>query len=129
MISFDVPLWVNVSKSKKFYMNLNNYRNTHFTALNKAKKQYKLEVMKSLGVVRPLMLSNYKIVYTLYAPDNRMRDLSNVLSIVDKFACDALVELKVLVDDNVGCLKSVVYEYGGVDKSNARVNVMVVSNE
>ena len=34
------PLEVWVSSNKKFILNLNNYRNTHFRVLTKAKKEY-----------------------------------------------------------------------------------------
>ena len=62
-------------------------------------------------------LTNYELEYTLYLPNKLKRDISNVLSIVDKSACDALVECGVLEDDNYNHLKKVVYQYGGQDEN------------
>lgn len=107
-------------------MNLNNYRNVHFTALNTSKKNYKKEVMKAfIGVIQPLQLTSFEINYVLFAPDRKTRDLANVLSVVDKYACDALVELHVLKDDSVDYLKRITFDYGGIDKENPRVEMTV----
>jgi hypothetical protein len=77
------------------------------------------------GVIQPLQLKEFSIAYVLYAPDKKLRDLANVLSVVDKYACDALVEMKVLKDDSVDHLKTITFSYAGVDKENPRVEMTI----
>lgn len=54
-----------------------------------------------------------KIIYSYYSPGKRLKDLDNVLGVVTKFFQDALVEGKLLVDDNWGCILENVHRYGG----------------
>ena len=75
-----------------------------------------------VGLVYP-----YRFTYTLFQQSGRATDVANVLSIVDKFTCDALVELGVLPDDNHKIVKEVVYRYGGVDKENPRAELEITS--
>jgi hypothetical protein len=61
-------------------------------------------------------LQHYELDYELYLPNKLKRDISNVCSIVDKFACDALVDCGVLAEDNYEHLKKVTYRFGGFDE-------------
>lgn len=125
-MKLSLPLSVQVSKKKSFILNLNNYRNAHFQVLNKAKKMYVDEVQVALCGARVTpFIGAVEIMYTLYQPTNRRVDISNPLSIIDKFTCDALVELGVLPDDNSGNVPKVTYQWGGVDKENPRCEVNV----
>jgi len=54
-----------------------------------------------------------------------MCDISNVLSIHDKFFCDALVELGKLPDDNYKYIPEVKYVFREVDKLNPRVDIYI----
>ena len=119
-----LPLEVFYSKKKKFILNLNNYRNAHYRVLSIAKKLYtdnlipRLEDFDSFS--EPVTLT-----YTYYAKSKRRIDVSNPCSIIDKFACDALVKAEILEDDSFKQIKEVVYRFGGVDKENPRCELVI----
>lgn len=120
---FMLPLQVNVSGRSSFILNLNNYRNTHYQALNKAKKNYhKLICGMFYGLKFNPPIS---IEYTLYAETKRLTDVANVCSIVDKFASDSLVKSECIQDDNFNLIPIVIYGWGGVDKDNPRVEMRI----
>lgn len=126
-MQINLPLYVWVSGNKKFILNLNNYRNAHFQVLNKAKKLYVDEVMVATKGKRPSFNGGCHIVYTLYQPTNRRVDISNPLSVIDKFACDALVHLGILPDDANKYIQSMTFVWGGVDKLNPRCEMAIRS--
>lgn len=74
-------------------------------------------------------MQHFEIEYILYLPNKLKRDISNVLSIVDKYVCDALVEAGVLEDDNYNHLKKVVYKYGGMDSNRKGYVIMKVKEK
>lgn len=117
------PLSVNVTKNKKFILNLNNYRNAHYFMLNQAKKEYKETVLPQLENLP--RFSKINITYTVYPQSLRKFDLANVCSIVDKFFCDALVESGHLEDDNYTYIPNVTYLMGTIDKNNPRVEIRI----
>jgi|TARA_R100000935_G_scaffold52288_1_gene79371 hypothetical protein len=123
-LEIDLPLEVFYSKKKKFILNLNNYRNAHYRVLSIAKKLYtdnlipRLEDFDSFS--EPVTLT-----YTYYAKSKRRIDVSNPCSIIDKFACDALVKAEILEDDSFKQIKEVVYRFGGVDKENPRCELVI----
>ena len=122
-----LPLEVFYSKKKKFILNLNNYRNAHYRVLSIAKKLYTDNLMpriEGFGTFsEPVTLT-----YTYYARSNRRLDISNPCSIIDKFACDALVKAEILEDDSFNQIKAVVYKFGGVDKDNPRCELVITQN-
>lgn len=123
------PLDVPVTKTtgKKFILNLNNYRNTHFQTLNKAKKVYKELISQSiLGLPA---FNKIKLEFTLYPRTNRLTDLDNVCSVHNKFFADALVELGKLPDDTYKHIVECNYKFGSVDKMNPRVDITITEIE
>lgn len=123
MWTIPLPHRVPVSKSGYFVLNLNQYRNTHFQVLNKAKGNFK-------GVVSPLLkklpkMEECRLTYTLFPANRQLCDVSNVCSIVDKFFSDALVENGVIPDDNYTVVREVHYQFGSVDPKNPRVEVLI----
>jgi hypothetical protein len=87
--------------TKTVPLNLNNYRNAHHQTLNKAKVNFK----NNLYAQHPELLttvraSAVRVSYEIRPRDKRMFDTMNVISIVDKFFMDALVEAGVIPDDN-----------------------------
>jgi len=68
----------------------------------------------------------FNIHYKLFLPDKRLRDISNVCCIIDKYVCDALVENGNVPDDNYQQLDRVLYSFGGVDVDNPRCEVEVL---
>lgn len=116
-----LPLSV-MSGKEKFILNLNNYRNAHYQTLNKAKVNYKAAInVEGLEPVK----GSVTLTYIYYHGDRRKVDISNPCSVIDKFACDALVEYGILPDDNCDIVKRVMYVYGGVDKDNPRCELKI----
>lgn len=123
-----VPTYVMLpTKNKQFekiILNLNTYRNTSPLKLAKmkryfhnqflpmiyrCKKQYEPILKKYEGIRK-----SYSLTYTINAKNNRQFDVSNLCSIIDKFACDSLVKEGILPDDSWKHLKQVLYKFGSV---------------
>ena len=126
MVKIIAPLFVILSKSakgKKYHLNLNQYRNWHYIANNNVKKKYKellsdqLKDLKFEGKIR--------LTYTLFRDTNRKGDKMNPLCVHDKFFCDALVELDCIPDDTDAFIEDHIFKYGGVDKGNGRVEIII----
>lgn len=115
------PLTIQLSKNKKFILNLNQYRNTHHFPLNNAKKAFK-EYLWHL-VPKNHFDAPVRIIYELYP--QRKCDLMNVCSIVDKFICDILVEKGVLNDDSIHEVQEVTSRFIGIDKLNPRCEIKI----
>ena len=112
-------------RTKEMILNLNQYRNAHYFKLNNSKTSYKA-VMKTQIEQLPVF-NKVSITYTVFFGSKRKTDISNVCSIVDKYFCDALVELGKLPDDNYDYIKEVIYKFGGIDKTNPRVEITLSS--
>lgn len=123
-LSLPTSIHLGGKKNNKFALNLNEYRNTHFHSLNKAKVLFKKIVEDSIKQL-PTM-TKVELIFTLFMGSHRSADLSNICSIVDKFFCDALVELGKLPTDSFEAISSVDYRFGGVEKGNPRVDVTLV---
>lgn len=120
-----LPLYLSVGKGKpkKLPLNLNHYRNAHFHVLNSMKVQFKKAISSQLTF--PKLVEPVKISYVLYPPTRRELDISNVLCIVDKYLCDALVEAGLMEDDNFNHLPQVEFRFGAVDKENPRAEAFI----
>ena len=122
------------SDDKKIILNMNVYRNMgHFNSAA-AKLRYNIlmeaELERLEGEKEPRSVYEappYRFTYTLFPVNGSRMDVANVLSIVDKFTCDALVEMGVIPDDNFKIVKEVVYRYGSVDKENPRAELEITS--
>ena len=77
---------------------------------------YQLKEQRARPMVGPLSV---KMVF--YFPDNRRADLTNKAESV----MDLLVDTGIIEDDNVTVCPKVMLELGGVDKKNARVEVLL----
>ena len=71
-------------------------------------------------------VNKIELDYELFLPNKLKRDISNVLSVVDKYACDALTEAGVIPDDNYEHLQKVVYRYGGMDDNGKGYVLMTI---
>lgn len=118
------PLFIEigVTKKRKIYLNMNTYRNLHYQTNNQVKRAYTALIGKQIPKVT---LNKIKITYTLYVGTLRALDIANVCSVVDKFFCDSMVTRGVIEDDNYNFLTEVVYKYGGLDRTNPRVDIEV----
>lgn len=125
-VKIDIPLRIKVSSKKDFILNLNNYRNTHFQILNKAKKNYKdLIINKLTGLNIKDKFNRVEIEYILYPKSHRLTDLDNVISIIQKFFQDAIVEMGLIEDDNYKFIVKNIQRFGKVDKVFPRVEVVI----
>lgn len=122
-----VPLKVQISKKGYFALNLNVYRNAHYMTLNKAKVVFKELITPFLVQIPKLKCCSLE--YVLYPKTNRLCDVSNVCSIVDKFFSDAFVEAGHLEDDNYTFIKDIKYRFGAVDPENPRVDVIITTEK
>ncbi len=136
-MKISLPLFVwqrrKTKPDKKIYLNKNVERNMHHAVYNKIKQEYKDIVRLAIveagyDLDRPLLVP-LRLSYTLYPATKRKVDISNPLSIVDKFAADALVSLGLIEDDNYQFIPEVRYLWGGVDKANPRCEVKITAME
>jgi hypothetical protein len=127
MFKLESPLIVIIPRKtkddKKIYLNLNVYRNLHFIVNNQAKEIYCKLMEKKLKGIK--FKDQIDITFTLFKSSNRKIDRSNVLSIVEKFFCDALVHHKCIPDDNDDYIKATHYKSGGLDRENPRVEIEI----
>lgn len=128
MIKLVSPLRVPKSLSKHFILNINNYRNSHYQTLNKTKIEYKKLMSEQISKI-PKISEPIHIHYTLYTATKRKCDIDNVISIHKKYLQDALVELGKLEDDDYTFIPSNSESFGGIDKNNPRVDVVIVSQK
>lgn len=123
---FKAPLAIKLSnapKAKAYRINLNQYRNWHFQVSNNLKIKYKkllADQLSGLKITPPV-----EITFTLFNDSKRRIDRSNVLSIQEKFFCDALVEFGCFPDDNDNYIERTIYQSGKVDSKNGRVEIEI----
>lgn len=122
-MEFAVPLRIHVSKNKHFQLNLNAYRNAHFRLLNSAKRNF-TELVMGLDLPKETY-EKVSLHYQIYPATKRKFDGMNVVSIVDKFVCDALVKRGVLPDDNIEHVVGVTWEVMEVDRENPRAVIAI----
>lgn len=122
-ITVSVPISVQVSKARKFSLNLNQYRNAHFRTLDKAKKVFAQQVSP---IIQPLpKFDQIALTFTLFPGKGVIPDTSNVCCIVEKFFNDALVEQGKIEDDNYKYVLGSQYLFGEKDIDNPRVEVKI----
>jgi len=112
--------------AKKCTLNLNYYRNWKFFVSNQIKEVYKEcmeDTLKSLKFTGKITL-----IFTLYWGSKRRVDRSNVLSIHEKFFCDALTFYGCIADDNDNYIQETRYRTGEMDRANPRVEVEIINN-
>jgi hypothetical protein len=125
MWTISLPLFVQVSRNKRFHLNLNPYRNAHHFILDKAKKEfYHLVKNKLQGIPR---LDKCTLEYTLFPPTAQLCDTNNICCIVDKFFSDTLVTRGVIEDDNYNFVIDTRFKFGHIDRVNPRVDVVISS--
>ena len=121
---FCVPIVVPVSKKKNFILNLNKYRNSHYMELSKAKAFFH-DYIKNCNIEHDAFENPVRFHYVYYPKTKRMFDRMNVASIIDKFLCDALIDIKIIKDDTYDLVLFPTFEFGGVDKEYPRCEVYI----
>lgn len=125
-VQFTVPMSIDVGvrKKKTIYLNMNNIHTMHHQQYNGIKKKMK-KLISEIGL--DFYYDNWKVHYGIHLPDRLKRDVANVGSIVDKFVCDAIVELGHAPDDNYHHLQHVTYEYMGYDEDKKGYVVVTIT--
>jgi hypothetical protein len=125
-----LPLAVFLSRKtmpdKKCTINLNYYRNWKFFVSNQIKEVYKECLEDTLKNLR--FKGKITLIFTLYWGSKRRVDRSNVLSIQEKFFCDALTFYGCIADDNDNYIEETRYRTGEIDRENPRVEVEIINN-
>ncbi len=88
-------------------------------------KQYYMESISDTVKLLPKFECICNIDYTLYTGTNRLCDTNNYIVLVDKYFCDTLVKNKIIPDDNFMYIEHTSSAWGGVDKSNPRVDIHI----
>ena len=124
-----LPLSVTLPRKTKadkvFILNINVYRNCHHMTLNQAKIAWKEIVARSTAGMVNADSGPFNFTYTVFPATNRKFDLANVLSVVQKFTDDALIEFGFISDDSYKIIPKIDYRFGGVDKENPRVELEI----
>lgn len=121
-----VPTSLTLAKSrigKRYHINLNNYRNWHYQVSNNLKKKFAEEIQEQIE--GKMYTTPISLRFTLYKQSRRLMDRSNVLSIIEKFFCDALTNNFCIPDDSDEYISSTTYTTGGIDKDNPRVVIKI----
>lgn len=132
----ELPFSVSLARKKgekAWILNLNSYRNTHFQILNQAKIAWKGVVLEAVEHwynvegITPIARMNgpYRFTYTAFPQNARKFDLGNVLPVIQKFTDDALIDLGMIPDDSYKVINRIEYLFGGVDKENPRVELII----
>lgn len=125
MWTIQLPLRVAVSKNRDFSLNLNQYRNSHFQTLDKAKKTFTHLAMERIQQQQIPRLERCALEYILYPGTRQLCDVNNVCSVVDKFFSDSLVHAGVIDDDNYTFIADSRFRFGAIDRENPRVEVTI----
>ena len=111
---FKSPLSQQATTRRKFILNLNNYRNTHYRVLNNVKIKYKEFMREQIEKTIKKRVDKCCIIYTVYKDDKRHFDIGNICSIHQKFFEDAVVELGKMEDDRYNNIPMCIYCLGGI---------------
>jgi len=122
IITLSLPLFITNRSNKRKWLTLNNYRNWHYQVSNDIKRRFKSVVFDKLDF---RITGKVKIEYFYFAPDKRTRDLMNVISVIDKFFQDAMVERGCIESDDLSTVVEVNSCYMGIDKECPRLDVMI----
>lgn len=112
------------SGKKKLYLNLNQYRNWHHSVSGNVKRNYYYLIQDKLDFE---FSGEVSIHYKYYAPDKRVRDLMNVVSVVDKFFQDSMVMCGCILADDTSIVKNITAKYMGIDRGNSRIEATIKS--
>lgn len=122
-----IPLFVLLPRktmpAKKYMINLNEYRNWHYIVNNQIKEKYKEQLEARLKGRK--FKDKITLTFTFYKGRNARIDRANVLSIHEKFFCDALTAYGCIEDDNDDFIEETRYRSGGLDRENPRVEVLI----
>jgi len=110
------------SQKNRKIISLNRATGRPFLRSAPAVKEWQEQALWSLkSQFKGNKITGYPIAITcvFYFGNNRRHDLDNALSPV----LDALTASGIITDDSTGYVETITVQYGGVDKSNPRVEI------
>lgn len=124
-ITISMPLFLTTGVNKKVrrYINMNVMNTLHYQVKGQVKKSY-----EKLAWTKIHRLKFHKMItleFVLWRADKRRGDRANVLSMHEKYFCDALTKSGCIVDDDDRYIERTVYRTGGIDKANPRVDIII----
>ena len=122
-ISMPLYLFTGVKKKVKTYINMNAINTLHFQVRGKVKRSYEKIAWEKIHKLRFDKVITLEFV--LWKADKRRGDRANVLSMHEKFFCDALTKSGCIVDDDDKHIESSTYRTGGLDRQNPRVDITI----
>ena len=126
-IRITAPLYIDIERKtmnpKRYYININTYRNLHYRVSGKLKKMFKEAVREQLEGIQ--IETPCEVYYRVYKPSKRLLDKMNVVSIASKFLMDAITELGCWEDDNDDFIKTETILPTRYDKNNGRIEVLI----
>lgn len=87
------------------------------------KKEFKELIMDD--VIDLPEMERVKLHFVIHYENKRKFDIDNILSIVAKFSCDALVELGRLPDDNFDHIVQITSTVGEIDRENPHIEMRI----
>ena len=91
----------------------------------KGRQRYKSKQYKNWLAKCPILTESIKgevsIVYNMYLPDKRKRDLSNYIKAPEDYICS----MGVIDDDNHNVIKKFEVRYCGIDRENPRIEIEI----
>jgi len=130
MIQFKLPTHLIIprktKKDKVWAVNLNSYRNTHYRTLNELKIIFSEEVKEKISNANTVFEELYIIF--IHHPKNNNIDTANVLSVAEKFFCDA-IQPKLIKNDSRREIKGHFYFPGSLDKESPHIEVLLFGDK
>lgn len=129
MIKITCPLYIDIpyktkgKKPKRYYINLNGYRNWHHQISNKVKKAYEEYIQDQIDGLD--LETPVTIEFTHYKPTKRAMDKGNSFAVHSKFFYDALVKAGCIPDDNDDFIGMEIVNPTVYDKGNGRVEFII----
>lgn len=120
--SLELPYFIKLGK-KRHSCNLNQYRQAHYRTTNALKKEFK-EIITDDVLDLPVM-ERVKIHYIIHYENKRLFDIDNIVSVISKYAQDALVELGRLPDDNFKHIVQITGTVGTIDREHPHVEMRI----
>lgn len=108
-------------RGDKWYLNQNNYRNTHFQSLNSLKKKYRKLIEPQISNLP--CFNKVSVTLRIYARDKRLFDIDNIAAVHLKFFLDAFVSANKIEEDNYLFVPETHTYFHSIDKQNPRVDI------
>jgi len=122
------PLYIDLPRKKepfykRYYLNLNTYRNLHYLVNNQLKIAYKEYMQKQIEDLPEL--SKISLEFVLHKSSNRKIDRHNICTVIEKFFMDALQEYHKIKGDDDKYIEQEIYKTGTIEKNNGYCEIII----